>query len=183
MENKKMKSTYKKEDALNTIDRNTTWINTADNKSSILLGILSVLFGGTLINLDTEFMQEIILNGTLDKKILALFISLFATILLISVLLTFIFLIAVILSRTSSKIDKPAKRVSYFNDITRYRYEEFTDEIIKIKEEELLQDLISQVYITSSIASKKYKLLSRGYISFAVYFGSTFVYALLINFL
>lgn len=183
MQNKRIKQIYSKEDALNTIDRNTTWINTADNKSSILLGILSVLFGGTLINQDIELVQEIILNGTLDKKILALFISLFAMILLISVLLTFIFLIAVILSRTSSKIDKPVKRVTYFNDITRYRYEEFTDEISKIKEEELLQDLISQVYITSSIASKKYKLLSKGYKSFAVYFAATLIYALLIGLL
>lgn len=54
METRLIKTAYSKEDALNILNRNTSWINTADNKSSILLEVLSLTAGGFIyfMNID-----------------------------------------------------------------------------------------------------------------------------------
>ncbi len=183
MQNRDKKIKYSKEDALNTIDRNISWITMADNKSSILLGVLSVLFGGLIFNHDYRIVVEIFINGSLNQQVLSFFILIFTIVTLLSFLCTFVLLFFVILSRTRSYVEKPKKRVTFFNDVSAMKFEDFKDVINEIKEEELLKDLISQVYITSYIASKKYDLLMKGNLSFAIYFGSTFILVILMRLL
>jgi hypothetical protein len=144
------KDKYSKEDALSTIERNIGWINSADNKASIMLGVLSFLFGGLIITVDS-----------------------------ISILCTVIFLLLVLIARTSHIVKDSKNSVFFFNDISNSTLLEFHEITQRINEEEIIEDLISQVYATSLVATSKYRYLRKGYISFAIAVISSFIYLFL----
>ena len=181
MQTRRIKSKYTKEDAINTIDRNINWINSADNKSSILLGVFSFVFSNLIINFDLDKIQQMFYSGNSDVWFRALLLTLFLIALWITILATPILLILVILSRTKSSMDKPKKNLSFFSDIATQKYDDFRNLVSEISEDEVMDDLISQVYITSKITSIKYKFLHLGYTSFIIYFICTFIYIWLIS--
>lgn len=180
MQTRRVKLKYKKEDALETIDRNITWINSADNKSSILIGVFSFVFGGSLFFIDSSKIQQMIDSGIWTQWFHALGLLLSGLAMALTIITTPVILILVILSRTESNAKKPHKNITFFKDISIQQFDEFKEMLLSITDNEIIDDLISQVYITSKIATKKYKILNWGYISFVVYFISMFIYSWLI---
>src|SRR5690554_5168752 len=100
MENKFKITEYKKEDALTTIDRNIIWINSADNKSSILLGVYSFILGGSIFLFDTSIIQQI--N---DERLiwLRLILALAGLTMSFAILVIPVLLILAILTKTKEK--------------------------------------------------------------------------------
>lgn len=180
MQTRRVKPKYKKEDALDTIDRNITWINSADNKSSILLGVFSFVFGGSLFFIDSSKIQQMIDSGIWTQWFHALGLLLCGLTMALTIIATPVILILVILSKTETDEKKPHKNITFFKDISKHQFDEFKETLLNITDNEIIDDLISQVYITSKIATKKYKMLNWGYISFVIYFVSMFIYSWLI---
>ncbi|PKK99782.1 MAG: hypothetical protein CVV57_01640 [Tenericutes bacterium HGW-Tenericutes-2] len=173
------KDKYSKEDALSTIERNIGWINSADNKASIMLGVLSFLFGGLIITVDSVKLQQMIDSGQSSQYIHAIGIALSGLTLSISILCTVIFLLLVLIARTSHIVKDSKNSVFFFNDISNSTLLEFHEITQRINEEEIIEDLISQVYATSLVATSKYRYLRKGYISFAIAVISSFIYLFL----
>jgi len=181
MQTKIEKSSYTKDDALQTLDRNIAWINSADSKSSIMMAVIGFLYSGSLLMVDQSKLTNIIQNGLWYERLSAFFLSLSALVMLLSLMATLVFLILVLLSRTKSVVDKPSKNFFYFKDISNKSYIDFK-ELVKegVKSSEILDDLISQVYITSVISSIKYNYLRKSYESLIVTLISTLIYSILL---
>ncbi|MCR3906945.1 MAG: DUF5706 domain-containing protein [Tenericutes bacterium] len=183
MQTKQVTSNYNKEYAFWTIERNISWINSADNKAAILLAFLSFLFGGSIFITDMAKIQEMLTAGNTNETLLAVGIIISALFLALSLIITPVLLILVIFSRTKSINRKTLKNVLFFNDISKDSYEEFYNIVKLISEDEILEDLVSQVYITSSIAHKKYHLLNLGYIAFITSIFLVLIYTFLVSLL
>jgi hypothetical protein len=173
------KDSYSKDDAMSTLERNIGWINSADNKASILLGVLSFLFGGLILTVDTVQVQQMIDSGESNQYVLAIGIAISGFALSISILCTILFLLLVLIAKTSH-IDKDSKNsVFFFNDISKWTLSEFHKITHEIDTEDILEDLTSQVYVTSFIATNKYRYLRKGYMFLTIAFISSIVYLFL----
>ncbi len=174
MENKFKITEYKKEDALTTIDRNIIWINSADNKSSILLGVYSFILGGSIFLFDTSIIQQI--N---DERLiwLRLILALAGLTMSFAILVIPVLLILAILTKTKEKQKKSNKNITFFEDIASKSYDEFKATVKNIDESEIYDDLISHVYMTSKIASRKYRLLKSSYTLLALFFLAAIIYS------
>ncbi len=183
MQTKIEKSSYSKDDALQTLNRNITWINSADSKSSILMAVIGFLYSGSFLLVDQSKLTNIIQNGLWYEKLSAFFLSLSAIVMGVSFIITVLFLILVLLTRTKSVVDKPGKNFFYFGDISNKSYLDFKELVKGVKTSEILEDLISQVYNTSVIASIKYNYLRKSYRSLIVTLISTLIYSFLLAFI
>lgn len=132
--------------------------------------------------LDISKLQQMVDSGMMTQWFLAVLLAFTGLALASSILATPVLLILVILSRTKEVTSKPKKNTTFFQDISIQEFEVFKETVSNITDDEIIEDLISQVYITSKITSIKYRILRWEYISFTIFFISTFIYSLLIYF-
>lgn len=132
--------------------------------------------------LDISKLQQMVDSGMMTQWFLAVLLAFTGLALASSILATPVLLILVILSRTKEVTSKPKKNTTFFQDISIQEFEVFKETVSNITDDEIIEDLISQVYITSKITSIKYRILRWAYISFTIFFISTFIYSLLIYF-
>ena len=143
-----------------TLDRIIGFVNSCDVKASIVLGIFGIVVGGLLSD---SILSIILCNLNIaigsDGLIATFYLVLFALSSL-SILIGLFSLIGAI----SAKI-KPSKKDSkiYFVDIAENANEEsYKKKLVPLKEKELNDDLISQIYINSEICTRKYKRYNFG---------------------
>lgn len=159
MSNSENKYEISIEDANTILERTINFIQNCDNKASIFLGALGVVF---TISFTTEGFNSII---SIIKKMTTpltccnfIYLTL-ALISMISVIIGVINLIVVLGAKTTlKKANKDLKQNSkiYFWDIAKSNYETYKKSLLNLEEDTLKDDIISQIYINSCICKKKY---------------------------
>ena len=155
---------YQIEITTQTLERNLGFISNCDNKASIILTAVGVLL--TII-LTSEGLASIkdILKKSLSQITFLNFIYMFVFFSSVIILLSgILFLISVLIARSGISETKGSKNsliffggINSFNKITNYE-----KAIKKMDKKDLLDDLISQIYINSKIATKKYRRYNLG---------------------
>ena len=155
---------YQIEITTQTLERNLGFISNCDNKASIILTAVGVLL--TII-LTSEGLASIkdILKKSLSQITFLNFIYMFMFFSSVIILLSgILFLISVLIARSGISETKGSKNsliffggINSFNKIANYE-----KAIKKMDKKDLLDDLISQIYINSKIATKKYRRYNLG---------------------
>lgn len=145
------------EDANTILERTINFIQNCDNKASIFLGILGVVF---TISFTTEGFGTII---SIVKKMTTpltccnfIYLTL-ALISIISVIIGISNIIVVLGAKTTLKnADKDLKQNSkiYFWDIVKNNYKTYKEELLDLDEDNLKDEIMSQIYINSCICKK-----------------------------
>ena len=155
---------YQIEITTQTLERNLGFISNCDNKASIILTAVGVLL--TII-LTSEGLASIkdILKKSLSQITFLNFIYMFVFFSSVIILLSgILFLISVLIARSGISETKGSKNsliffggINSFNKIANYE-----KAIKKMDKKDLLDDLISQIYINSKISTKKYRRYNLG---------------------
>ena len=155
---KNKENSIDRDDALNILDRVIDFINNCDNKTSIILGVFGVII--TVI-LTTDGIGGIkrILDASMETtpccgipylilwmaSLITIFIGLFK---LVSVLI--------------AKLDFNNSNI-YFGSISRNgTSEKYQAKLLSISDDEIISDIISEIYINSKICTKKFSSYNLG---------------------
>lgn len=159
------------EDARYTLDRTTDLINNCDTKSSIALGFVGVAMG---ILLSDNFIPKgitIIENNLASLKFKAYL--LFLCVIIIAFALGVYFLFSVIFAKINKS--KYNSKI-FFTDISSNKsLQDYKKIVVEQNEDEMLDDLINQIYINAEICTDKYKRYRRG-IKLIVFSVLTFLF-------
>lgn len=164
---------YKIEIATQTLDRNIGFVTNCDNKTSIVLAAFGVLLAIILTN---EGLNEIfnIIKACIATKTFCSILYLFCFAGAIFVMTWGMFnLGSVLVAKTSEKAigRKDENSRIFFAGIRKNcDYNTYNQEFYSMSKEELLNDLIEQIYINADIASNKYATYNRGLIRTVVGF-------------
>lgn len=149
---------YTKDDAERLLADVHNQIQHADNKASVLLTFLGIIVGLTLNAFlalkQVDFTHEI----TISVFVVAFFI-----LYLLSLIASLIFEIIVLTARYDiSKFKQYGieKQVFYFGYIGKVGYKKFKADLENMSEEDILQEINSQIVVNSYIANKKYKFFN-----------------------
>lgn len=156
---------YKIEIATQTLDRNIGFIATCDNKTSIVLATIGVLLAIIFTN---EGLNEIfhIVKSCIDEKT---FCNIFYLVCFVGS--TFVLglglfnLCKILVAKTSEVVieGKDANSRIFFDGIIKNGdYKTYTQRFYAMSKEELLNELIEQIYINAEIATTKYKTYNEG---------------------
>ncbi len=154
-------------------DRIIGFVTNCDIKASIVLGVFGIALSGLL--------SEVILNTLFSNFNLAIGSDgLFASIYLIVFVLSSLSIISglfLLVSAISARI-KPSGKDSkiYFVDVAKNANEaEYKKKLIQLGESDVVDDLVSQIFINSKICTKKYsrynwglKILAIGFVVFLI---------------
>lgn len=175
-----MTRAYTKVDAQQALDRAISWINTADNKAAIIIAVISFLFGSGLLILSPESLLALGQSETGYRVVFVVLAYLTLLSMLISLLVSIVTVVATLIVRDKVQVKSkgPDKKITFFHDISKSEYQNFKKDITTITEEELMEDLIHQIYVVSTIAHKKYKNLKTCYATLAISFISSILYSL-----
>ena len=147
--------------ALRILDRTDSWINSCDNKLSILLAILGV---SLTICLTTDTISKLLsffksLQANMDNVMAYILIGL-------SVILGLLYAKAIyhIINAMYARVDSKKYKQNqleahsnlFFGSISSQKYEDYKTNFIKETLDEKLNDILSQVYINASIAQIKH---------------------------
>ncbi len=157
MENSVNKA-YTKDDAERLLVDIHNQIQHADNKASVLLAFLGIIVGLTLNAFlalkQVDFTNEIAVS---------VFVVIFFIFYLLSLIASLIFEIIVLTARYDiSKFRQHGieKQVFYFGYIGKIGYKKFKADLENLSEEDILQEINSQIVVNSYIANKKYKFFN-----------------------
>ncbi len=158
-----------KEDAFNVLDRIIGFINTCDNKTSIILGIIGVMLSIFFTSDSIKELQIIIISALESSKfkdyIYLFFLVLFSICLGYGIFKLISSLFARIngLDIKEESLDLDSK--IFFRHIAKNNsYKEYKQKMTKCSQEKFVNDIISQIYINSKICSKKYNDYNQGLI-------------------
>jgi len=156
---------YKIEIATQTLDRNIGFVTACDNKTSIVLATVGVLLAIILTN---EGLSEIfhIVKSCVSVKNFCNIFYLVCFVGSTSILAVGLFNLGrVLVAKTSEKAigRNEANSRIFFTGIRKSGdYKTFTQRFYTMSKEDLLNDLIEQIYINADIASTKYTTYNAG---------------------
>lgn len=150
------------------LDRINQWITNCDVKSSVVLGfngiILSILITGSIWDKIIKMIKSILIN--FNEVNFIYLIALIISILL--VIIGIIYLLLSIFGRIRTDIYKEEKLITdsliYYGTINNLSFKEYLKKANNLTNESLSKELISQIYINSTICTKKFKNYNRGLI-------------------
>lgn len=167
----------KKEDVINILDRIIGFVNLCDNKTSVALGIFGVLITILFSSDGVKEIKGIIKSALSSASVYGLlFVILFACTIIVSIfgiikLLQVLFPQTEIKDNNDREIDSDSK--IYFGCICKnHTYKQFREKLINCKDDEYLNDIISQIYINSIICNKKYNCFKVGLKTALIGFGA-----------
>lgn len=151
--------------ATQTLERNIGFVTNCDNKTSIVLAIIGVFLTIILTNDGLNTIYGII-KTCIEMKTFCSIMYLLALCGVIVVMLLGIYnLCGVLIAKTSETakgLNMTNSRI-FFSGICKHgNYEVYKEKFYKMSEQELLDELIAQIYINSDIASKKYSKYNKG---------------------
>lgn len=153
MEN--LNKTYSKDEAFKVLEIVNDSIKHTDNKSAILMGLITLLIG-----LTTKVFEAVNIISNWNNKVLCVFLLLLFILYCCAVFLSVIFASLVFVSRY--KADKyimhknlKGKSLLFFGDIDKMGYKEFQDKSSSVTDEEFINEINEQILINSSISKKK----------------------------
>ncbi len=148
--------------ALKVMERTDAWIISCDNKLSVLLGVcgvaLTVCITSESISKAYSFIKNIVLNmndGWSYTFIVGCSITVFLYVKAIYHIIN-----ALVARVDSDKFKQEQLRLQsnlFFGSISARKYEDFKKNFLEDTSEEILNDILSQVYINSSIAQTKHR--------------------------
>lgn len=161
------KGSLNRADALDILDRTIGFINACDNKASIIFGGIGVVFA---IVFSSDGIQKILSIFDAVKKSPSFCGIGYLALLIVSsgvLVLGLVFLILVLIARSNLPMNETknfdANSKIFFGHIAnRKGYEQYKRAMLKASDEELLNDVLSQIYINSMICNKKYKYYNLG---------------------
>lgn len=158
---------YQIEISTQTLERNLGFISNCDNKASIILTAVGVLLTIILTNDGISNIFNLIKSCISTKTFCDIIFLIVFVASLITLLIGMLLLICVLIAKLDLNrikgIQKNKSRI-YFGDIySHYTYIEYKKAFLKMKKNDLLDDLISQIFINSTIATKKYKRYNLGF--------------------
>ncbi len=164
-----MKSTDAKQildktDALDILDRTIDFIRNCDNKASIFLGVLGAILA---IVLTTDGLGNLvsIIQTAFDQRT---FCSILYLLILSGSIVATIFGLGCVLKVLGVQLDFSSEpgldRDSkiFFKHISRNSYLCYKQKLLTSTEDNLINDITSQIYINSCICSDKYRYYKRG---------------------
>jgi hypothetical protein len=151
------------DEAFNVLDRIIGFINNCDNKASIALAgtmaILAIIFSSDGIVKIAGIVSAILFPQTTNSsagEVVYLVLLLLSMALLVVGL---VFLVLVIVARTKAD----GSSAIFFGHIAQLKDAmEYRTRVLSSKKDELLTDILNQIYINSIICSRKYKLYNQG---------------------
>ena len=151
------------------LDRVNNWVNNCDQKSSILLAIEGVVLTILCTSDYISFIHQQLIfpiynyyetgNGMFSIiNTIQLFIL---AVMFILIFLSVFYSLQVIKGTIDTKLFKQSelteKSLLHFSSISNKSFNEFKKDIVNQSEETVLNDLLSQIYINSSICDNKFK--------------------------
>jgi len=171
MNNKELpqKSEMSSNEAKDTLERTINFVSNCDNKASIILGIIGVIFTIIFTNdslLELKNIIKIIIQFKNRWDIVFLILGLGSIIILACGLGLLVFcLIAKIDCKEYKQERLNLNSIIYFGNIAEYKsFKDYEDRFLNVTEENYLNDLLSQIYLNSCICMKKYKRYNLGVI-------------------
>lgn len=151
--------------AKDVLSRTDSWIAACDNKASITLGFIGALFAVIFATDIIKKLYHVVLNAwgkgcvgrIYDGILIAIFILLFVGL---------IFLAKVLIPRIDEQEYKEGSlttnSILYFGTIAGTKFTDYKKGFCNKNKDQLLNDLLSQVYINSTIALQKHKCFTKG---------------------
>lgn len=136
------------------LERTISFANFCDTKASIIMTMLGVI----ITVLSTVFVRDvmsIIEQHELIKSDLLLYFM-FAGLSILFILSSMIMLIIVLFARTKNKEES----LIFFEKISKKELDDYANEMKRVSDEELTEDLIKQIYANSKICNKKFKFFN-----------------------
>lgn len=153
MEN--LKKTYSKEDAFKVLELVKESIKHTDNKSAILMGLITLLIGFT-----TKIFDAVHIISDWNNKVLCVSLLLLFILYCIAVIISIIFTSLVFVSRYKAKKYIKQKNLKgnsllFFGDIDKMGYERFKDKSSSLTDEDFINEINEQIIINSAISKNK----------------------------
>lgn len=152
--------------ATQTLERNISFIVNCDNKSSIVLAFIGVILTIILTNDGLKGIFKIIKKCIEVKTFSNILYLLFLGISIYIMLYGIYNLGKVLIAKVSQKADGLGERNSniFFTGIQKNpSYQNYQLNFCSLTKEQLLDELLSQIYINSEIAIKKYSKFNTGF--------------------
>lgn len=171
-----MKKQKNIDDAYKKLEMINQWINNSDSKSSIVLGLVGIIF--TIVFTNTNFINNIErIISEISKHIIfsdVLYI-IFFIISIVCCLYGIWSLIKVLVPTIKSKNVK-IKSYLFFGSIAQYsNYKEYKEEFLKANDDDIIDELLNQIYQNSIICNKKYINFTNGLKYFLLGFVSSLI--------
>ena len=152
------------------------WINNSDNKTAIVLGLigifLTIIFtNGYFVNNIFKIITKMISNINFSDILYLLFL-----ISLIYICLYGLWSLIKVLVPTLKMNTKTTKSYLYFGSISNYSsFKEYKNDLIEASSDDIIDDLLNQVYQNSIICNKKYINFAKGIKCFLIGFVGTLI--------
>lgn len=171
-----MKKQKNIDDAYKKLEMINQWINNSDSKSSIVLGLVGILF--TIVFTDTNFINNIerIISEISEHIIFSDVLYIIFFIISIVCCLYGIWSLIKVLVPTIKSKNMKIKSYLFFGSIAQYsNYKEYKDEYLKANDDDIIDDLLNQIYQNSIISNKKYISFTNGLRYFLLGFVSSLI--------
>lgn len=152
-----------KEELYKRLDNINQWINNCDTKASVILGAIGILVTIAFTNSDiVRYMIKILFNCF--NKVIFSDILYFLFLTFFSIMTVYgIFLLLKVLIPTLKMKGNNHKSYLYFGSIAKYDgYLEYKKDLLDASENDIIDDLLNQIYQNSLIATNKYQNYVRG---------------------
>lgn len=169
---------YKIEIATQTLERNVGFVTHCDNKTSIVLAAVGVLLTIVLTNDGLSAIFGIVNSCIKEKTFCNIFYIICFGVTIFVLSLGFFYLFSVIIAKTSEEAFGLGTINSsiFFSGIRKNEgHNAYHDKFCAMSRQELLDELIAQIYINADIATQKYakyntgfRLTIIGFISFVI---------------
>lgn len=151
---------FMKEDAYELLELTNNWIGHMDSKASFLLAYLAVLIGFIV----SDGVPRIFTELTDSPTAIILWVEILLVILLyLTWLLSLGFLLGTLTARVKTKKIEPS--LLYFGDISKLSSDKYKMAILNRTNEDLINDILDQIHINSTICSQKSKLYNMGLVT------------------
>ena len=151
--------------ALKVLERTDSWIDNCDNKMSVLLGALGIML---TILVSTESVSKacgFILRLFEDLNMHSILFLIAFFIVLISYIINIFHIVNTVFARIDNNryFQKKMSKKSnvFFGSVSEMSFAEFKNGFVHETTEQQINDILSQIYINSVIASRKYKNYNR----------------------
>ena len=155
------------EEAKATLERINSWINNCDTKTGAILALLGVILTLVLTNEGLSTCREIASKAMASRTFSDILYLIIWFVSFACLILGLFKLISALFATTSSEKFKQGKletdsRIFFGSIGTTPTYQEYRDKFTGMTISDYINDLLSQVYINSLIASKKFKNYNQG---------------------
>ena len=150
------------EEAKVSLERINSWINSCDSKAGTVLALVGVIWTIIFTNDGILTMKNLINQLFPPKSFCMILYLLFLSSTLLGMIYGVIYLINVLIAKIDVTVFAEqgiqTSSVLFFGSISnKNSYLDFKREILNLNKQAYLNDLLSQIYINSKIAQKKYE--------------------------